>query len=271
MSTPTTTDSNKIKLRFHYWNCRGRVQTIRYMLEDIAYKHKNVDYKEDFQDVGTVMTTWAEVKPNQTITGPYRTLPVLHWNDKDTFGQTLTIGLLPRKTKEFNFIPSFCFPAHFLSRKFDLYGKVTSKYTDPIVLEGYINGVVACAYTDIIEKVLLCLFSKPDIDNKNSPEYYPIKNAQDNIESLNMLLKQSSTSFFYDQTEPTVADYFAFEAYLVLHDIQPKLLPKNSDALAKLQQIMKERPALADYFKNGKLFKHFTAAPDEEGYLAKIA
>jgi hypothetical protein len=34
---------------------------------------------------------------------------------------------------------------------------------------------------------------------------------------------------------------------------------------------MKERPALANYFKNGRLFKRFSAAPQEDGYLAKLA
>jgi len=92
MST-TTTDSNKIKLRLHYWDGRGRVQALRYMLEDIAYTHKNVDYKEDFELIETMMTTWPDRKDDQTISGPFRTLPVLHWNDTHSFGQTLTIGL----------------------------------------------------------------------------------------------------------------------------------------------------------------------------------
>ena len=95
MSTTTTaTDSNKIKLRLHYWDVRGRAQAFRYMLEDIAYTHKNVDYKEDFELCETLFTTWSDRKADQTISGPFRTLPVLHWNDTHSFGQTLTIGLL---------------------------------------------------------------------------------------------------------------------------------------------------------------------------------
>ena len=34
MSIDTT---ESIKLRFRYWNCRGRVQSVRYMLEEIAH------------------------------------------------------------------------------------------------------------------------------------------------------------------------------------------------------------------------------------------
>ncbi len=139
------------------------------------------------------------------------------------------------------------------------------------MLEGYINGVVNCAYTDIIINALTWLWSTPDIENKNSPEYRPIKTVQNGLESLNTLLEQSLTSFFYDQKEPTVADYFAFEAYSVVRGIHPKLLPNNCDALVKHEQVMKARPALANYFKNGRLFKHFTASPHEEGYLAKLA
>jgi hypothetical protein len=85
--------SNHIKLRLHYWNIRGRAQAVRYMLEDIAYKHKNVDYKESFELIDTMMNTWAKIKVDQTISGPFRTLPVLHWNDTYTFSQSLTIGL----------------------------------------------------------------------------------------------------------------------------------------------------------------------------------
>jgi len=49
------------------------------------------------------------------------------------------------------------------------------------------------------------------------------------------------------------------------------LLPNNYDALAKLEQIMKERPALANYFKNDRLLKRFPAALHEDEYLTKLA
>jgi hypothetical protein len=104
MSTTTTIDSNKIKLRLHYWDCRGRIQAFRYMLEDIAYTHKNVDYKEDFERCETVMNTWTQKKFDQTISGPFRTLPVLHWNDTHSFGQTLTIGLFYNKKNEISYL-----------------------------------------------------------------------------------------------------------------------------------------------------------------------
>ena len=57
---------------------------------------------------------------------------------------------------------------------------------------------------------------------------------------------------FYDQIQPTVADYFVFEAYSLVYDISPKLLSNDCQALVKLQQIMKERPALENYFKNNR-------------------
>ena len=96
--------SNSIKLRLHYWNIRGRVQAVRYMLEDIAHKHENVDYKETFEPVNTMMSTWAKRKSDQTVSGPFRTLPVLHWNDSHTFSQSLTIGLFKQSTIEFFFL-----------------------------------------------------------------------------------------------------------------------------------------------------------------------
>ena len=83
-----------IKLRLDYWNTRGRVQSIRYMLEDIAWSHKNVDYREDFELLKKVDESWADKKADQTRSGPFHSLPVLHWNETDILGQTLTICLL---------------------------------------------------------------------------------------------------------------------------------------------------------------------------------
>jgi hypothetical protein len=86
-----------IKLRFRYWDCRGRVQAVRYMLEDIAYTHPNVDYKENFEVLETAAQTWAQHKTDENISGPFQNLPVLHWNDTHIFGQTLTIGLFDKQ------------------------------------------------------------------------------------------------------------------------------------------------------------------------------
>ena len=90
MSTQAT---NTIKIRFRYWNCRGRVQALRYILEDIAYTHSNVDYKEDTELLEKAYESWFQHKTDETIAGPFHNLPVLNWNDKNIFGQTLTIGL----------------------------------------------------------------------------------------------------------------------------------------------------------------------------------
>jgi hypothetical protein len=82
-----------IKLRLYYWDARGRVQAVRYMLEDIVFTHENVDYKEDFERLETAAKLWAQHKLDENISGPFQNLPVLHWNDTHIFGQTLTIGL----------------------------------------------------------------------------------------------------------------------------------------------------------------------------------
>ena len=93
MSTTTKTDSNKISLRLYYWNARGRVQAVRYMLEDIAATHKNVDYKDDLELLEKAAEAWPQKKADENISGPFHNLPVLFWNDIHIFGQTLTIGL----------------------------------------------------------------------------------------------------------------------------------------------------------------------------------
>ncbi|UJR19642.1 hypothetical protein I4U23_022776 [Adineta vaga] len=246
--------SNTIKLRLHYWNIRGRVQAVRYMLEDISYKHKNVDYKESFEPINTMMNTWAKRKADQTVSGPFRTLPILHWNDTHTFSQSLTLGEL-------------------LAKKFDLYGKLTRTINDKDFLESYLNGVVSCAYTDIISNLITCLWSMIDFVDETNPSNRFSRKIPNDLKALNDLLEKSSTTFYYDQIEPTIADYFVFEAFTMARDYSKKFLPneENRQALIKLEQVMKQRPAIANYFKKNSLSKRFTGSPKEIQYLTKLA
>ncbi|CAF0915596.1 unnamed protein product [Adineta ricciae] len=245
--------SNNIKLRLHYWNIRGRVQAVRYMLEDIAHKHENVDYKETFEPINTMMNTWAKRKSDQTVSGPFRTLPVLHWNDSHTFSQSLTIGQL-------------------LAKKFDLYGQLTSKVNDQQFLETYINGVVSCAYTDIISNLITCIWSMVNFVDETNPSNRLTRKIPNDLKALNDLLEKSSTSFYYDQHQPTIADYFVFEAFTMARDYSKRFLPneENYQSLIKLEHVMKQRPAIANYFKQNLLSKRFTGSPKETEYLINL-
>ncbi|CAF5153471.1 unnamed protein product [Rotaria sp. Silwood1] len=224
------------------------------MLEDIAYAHKNVDYKEDFELLEKAAELWPIHKADEVISGPFRNLPVLHWNDTHTFGQTLTLGQL-------------------LARKFNLYGKLTSSIDDKDLLHGYIDGVVSCAYTDIISSIVTCIWNCVSFTDENNPSFRLVKKITNDLKALNNLLKKSSTSFYYDQSEPTIADYFVFEAFTLARDYHEKVLPNEEDcqALIKLEEIMKQRPALANYFSKGLLFKRITGSSKESEYMATLA
>ncbi|CAF4337056.1 unnamed protein product [Rotaria socialis] len=117
------------------------------MLEDISYTHKNVDCKENFELLEKAAQSWPLRKNDDTISGPFHQLPVLHWNHTQIFGQTLPVGQL-------------------LARKFDLYGKLTSSIDDKDLLHGYIDGVVPCAYTDVIFNILQCIWTMIDFVRK---------------------------------------------------------------------------------------------------------
>ncbi|CAF3442366.1 unnamed protein product, partial [Rotaria sp. Silwood2] len=221
-----------IKFRLYYWNCRGRIQAVRYMLEDIAYTYKSVDYKEDFELLEKAPELWLQHKSDETISGPFHNLPVLHWNDTHTFGQTLTIDLL----------------------------------------EIYINGVVSCAYIDVISNVLICIFNGVNFEDRNDQNYRLTKKISTDLKALNNLLKKSSTSFYYNQSEATIADYFVFEAFTIARDYCQKLIPNEEEcqALMKLEQVMKERPGLVNYFNKDLLFKRFTGSLKESEYMKKL-
>lgn len=83
----------KTKIRLYYWNVRGRVEAIRYMLEDVAVKYPNVEYQDDFELYEKMGEEWPVHKLDKNISGPYGTLPVLHWNETHMVAQTLPIGL----------------------------------------------------------------------------------------------------------------------------------------------------------------------------------
>jgi hypothetical protein len=112
-----------------------------------------------------------------------------------------------------------------------------------------------------------------DFVDETNPMNRLAKKIPSDLKTLNSLLKKSSTPFYYDQPKPTIADYFVFEAYTASRDYCVKLLPEKDDrqALEKLEQAMKEQPGLADYFKQGLLYKRFSGSPKEAEYIAKLA
>lgn len=165
------------------------------------------------------------------------------------------------------------FVAQLLARKFDLYGKLTSSIDDKDLLYGYIDGVVSCAYVDVIINILTCVWVMVDFVDETNPLNRLTKKIPNDLKTLNDLLKKSSTSFYYDQIEPTIADYFVFEAFTASRDYCQKLLPdeENRQALEKLEQTMKKRPALANYLNKGLLYKRFSGSPKESEYIAKLS
>lgn len=81
-----------MKLRLHYWNCRGRAQTLRYIAADLAHDNAQIQYEETFESIETMISAWPDRKVDPHVSGPFGTLPVLHVDDRDVLGQTLSIG-----------------------------------------------------------------------------------------------------------------------------------------------------------------------------------
>lgn len=90
----TSINQENIKVRLYYWNARGRVQAIRYMLEDISAKYPNVEYQDEFELLEKAIEVWPARKADSNISGPFGNLPVLYWNDTQMICQTIPIGML---------------------------------------------------------------------------------------------------------------------------------------------------------------------------------
>ncbi|CAF4727630.1 unnamed protein product, partial [Rotaria magnacalcarata] len=71
-------------------------------------------------------------------------------------------------------------------------------------------------------------FELPLVDETN-PRNVLVKKMSNDLKPLNSLLQKSSTRFYYDQTEPSIADYFVFEAFTASRDYCQKLLPNAED------------------------------------------
>ncbi len=158
-----------------------------------------------------------------------------------------------------------------MARNFDLYGKPTPSIDDKNIIQAYVDGIVSCSYFDVITHVLTCVYNGLDFNNQNDPNFRFTRMIPSALQSLNRILEKSSTSYFYDQAEPTTADYFAFEAYMIARDYHQKVLARDEycQALKKLEQTMKQQPAIANYFAKGLLFKRFTGSPKENDYMKK--
>lgn len=232
-----------MKVRLHYWNCRGRAQTLRYILADVSHENCQIEYEETFEPIEKMMTDWVERKSNRQISGPFQTLPVLHVDDREILGQTLSI-------------------AHFLGRKCRLYGE---NQNDDL-LESKINGIASCAYNDVIENLFYFLWYKAKVNDPDDPESFRLQRIRQSLQCLNEILSQSSTTFFYDEKRPTIGDFFTFEAFELAKTLHRRFLPEKFDALENLSNVMKNRPALKFL-----PMKKLTAAPHEDEYLEKIS
>lgn len=143
---------------------------------------------------------------------------------------------------------------------------------DEDFLRGHLDGVVSCAYTDIISNLLASIWNRRDFFDETDPMFRLLARIADDLKALNNLLEKSSTVFYYDQTEPTIADYFVFEAFTAARDFSSKLLPtvENRHALEKLAETMKQRAGIANYFAQDRLYQLFTGSEKEKEYFARL-
>lgn len=110
------------------------------------------------------------------------------------------------------------------------------------------------------------------VDEKN-PSHRLTRKIPTDLKALNNLLEKSSTSFFYDQNEPTIGDFFVFEAFTMARDYSKKLIPNENEcrALVEHERLIKSRPAIEKYFQRKLLSKRFTGFPKENEYLTKLS
>lgn len=63
-------------ITLRYFDCRGRVQYVRYYL-----RYRNVSFVDARISLKDGFGAWMQLKPDQKLTGPFQKLPVLHWGD----------------------------------------------------------------------------------------------------------------------------------------------------------------------------------------------
>jgi glutathione S-transferase len=83
-------DEPKIALR--YFEARGRAQFIRYYL-----RLRNVEFADERIAIDNGFEHWLEIKKDDTLTGPFHKLPVLHWGDEQVAEMQVIADYLHRK------------------------------------------------------------------------------------------------------------------------------------------------------------------------------
>jgi glutathione S-transferase len=75
----------KPKIILRYFDARGRVQFLRYYFEvrGIAYTDERIPLSADFSE-------WQAIRDDSSVTGPFKKLPVLHFDD-EVLSETLVI------------------------------------------------------------------------------------------------------------------------------------------------------------------------------------
>ncbi len=77
---------NHPSVTLRYFNARGRAQFLRYYLSV-----RNIPFDDERVSIGNGGAEWFAIKPDESLTGPFHKLPVLHWGERQ-IAETLVIA-----------------------------------------------------------------------------------------------------------------------------------------------------------------------------------
>ena len=210
----------------HYFECRSRGQALRFALVG-----SGVDF-EDRRVPLEALTRWREKARDESLGGPFASLPVLDW-DATRIAQTLAV-------------------ASYLSEKLG----IDERFGDPET-RAYQQMIVSAAHLDMQAPYSNLLWLPEDVSDERL-----IDVARKLLGKLTLKLhqlealraRQGDAGVFFGGLQPGMADYFVYESLDRACSVFGSIFEENlavAPRLAKLREMLRSDPGQQAYAKAG--------------------
>mmetsp|Transcript_44414 Transcript_44414/g.74079 ORF Transcript_44414/g.74079 Transcript_44414/m.74079 type:complete len:259 (+) Transcript_44414:158-934(+) len=239
-----------------YFDCRGRAEPLRYMLEDWEVAYTDEVVKLNRQE-------WNEKREMSSFAGPFGQLPILEWADPEelrTVAQTLAIA---------QYVGMKCDPV--------LRGNVVQAEQ---ITKAMSYG--CCAYEDLLMKILgaigdpsqgLRVFGQvvPKALERFDHVLSVMEEKVFDVQSSAVNPEEYLTEGVYLLgSSPAWPDYIFFHAVSLLYEIAGPAIFAPFPKVAAYQARMSQRPNIAQYLASGRQQKAMTLEANEEAKIEAI-
>lgn len=228
------------KISLRYFDCRGRAQAIRFYLAE-----KDILFRDVRVPLENISDSWGVSKKDPEVAGLLGKLPIVEWGDLK-ISETMVISC-------------------YLHNKFDSY-----KYTAKQNL--LVKTIISSVYTDIIIPLGTLIWLDIIMPKSSTKDYLlrTIPNVEGLFERYEQILTNEKSSFLGGD-QPTIADYFTFEAiqiFLKIFKFREKFFQTGYPQLTKMHEKLIKEKGVATCINS--IPEQITGRPNEKKRILEI-